>query len=68
MRKKRALKKLKELSDFEFLEMRELTLEERNELFTRAIHEMVGKGLITPDEAKDYLKNINKWLMELLEG
>lgn len=66
--KKNISKKLKKLTDYEFLEISEYTQEERVELFTRAIHEMVAKGLLTPAEAKDYLKNINKWLLELLEG
>lgn len=62
-RKKRNVK----LNAFEFLEMSEYTKEELNELFEMAIWDMCSKQILSPEEAKDYMKNYKQWLKELLE-
>lgn len=56
------------LSPFEHEELSELTSEERSVLFKNAIIEMGKMGILSPDQVKDYLANIDKWLIEILEN
>lgn len=56
------------LDDLEFLEMREYTHEELLEMFKHAIEEQAARGILSPDDAKKYLTNIDLWLLELMEN
>lgn len=55
------------LSPQDYLDLLELTQTERAELFKAAIEDMASKGILAPKEAKEYLTNVEKWLLELLE-
>lgn len=71
--KEKLVKKLKDgpnakLSKQDYLEMSEYDHDELVKMFTNAIHDLAKKGLLSPEETKRYLKNINKWLLELLKG
>ena len=56
------------LDDFEFLELKEYTHEELLEMFKWAIEDQAKKGILSPEDAKKYLTNIDLWLLELLEN
>lgn len=63
------MKNLKfQLTDQEFLELTEYTHEELLEMFKWAIEDQAAKGILSPEDAKKYLTNIDLWLLELLEN
>ncbi len=41
---------------------------ERVDLVNTAVHEMSGKGLLTPDEAKQLVSNPEQWLREFFQN
>lgn len=56
------------LTDHEFLELTEYTHEELLEMFKWAIEDQAAKGILSPEDAKKYLTNIDLWLLELLNN
>jgi hypothetical protein len=66
-RKQDEIKKSSDLSDRDYEQMKDYTQEELQQHFSEALQEMVGKGMISPTEYREYSSHINKWLSELLE-
>lgn len=58
----------KKLNDYEFLELKEYEKDELLEMFVMAICEMSDRGVLSPRDTKEYLANIQKWLIEELEN
>ncbi len=66
-RKKLKNAKPRELSAFDYLELKEYDQNELLDLFNSAIYDMAKKGILNPVQTKEYISNIQKWLIEELE-
>jgi hypothetical protein len=56
------------LTDHEFLEMSDYSHEELLKMFKWAIEDQAARGILSPEDAKKYLANIDLWLLELMEN
>lgn len=68
MKAKLSKRKREQLSPEEHLELSEYTIDERNEMFRSAIEDMAKRGILSASQAKEYLVNIDKWLLEVMEN
>lgn len=57
-----------DLNDFDRLQMLEFSHDELVVMFSKEIERQAQTGILSPTEAKDYLKNISKWILESLEN